>query len=285
MKYFQNIVILLISIWLIGCETGVDSSDLLNKAELVVINGYLSPQITTLKVQVSKSKPRASTTPINDLVIKDATVVIADENANELELNYVEDSMSYEGPASEMEIIPGKKYFLKAMVNGKEYKSSCNIPTTFIEKIEHKVQVKSNDYNGNRSLKVTIEDIKDQTNFYIVGATVIQSFGQNTTPSESIENVEFELKQFATDVGRENSIITADGFFTLASDALPDPVLKIKVTNTEKILYEALRATFLNEFNDGDPFAEAVIAPTNIEGENGYGVFAGYQLVEKEITF
>ncbi len=284
MKYYQNIIILLLSsIFLISCETTVGANDLLKKEELVVINGYLSPQASDLKVQISKSKSRISTANLNDLVIKDATVVISNEEEQEVELTYSSNSLSYEVPASAMQIIPGKKYFLKALVNGKEYKSSCSIPTSLVEKIEHAVRIKEGENDGNRSLKITLDDIKNQTNFYIVGASVIQSFGD--TSSELTEIVDFEFEQFATDVGRENSVITADGVFILSNDAAPNPKLKIKVTNTEKILYEALRATFLNEFNDGDPFAEAVIAPTNIDGENGYGVFAGFQLTEIEVTF
>lgn len=287
MKYFQSILLIILGICLVSCETSVDASDLLEKQQLIVINGYLSPQDTTLKVQVSRSKSRASrTVNVKDMVIKDATVVIADEENNEVALVYTDASLSYEAPASGLAISPGKKYFLKITALGKEYKASCTIPTESVQRIEKDIQVKEGEFSENRLLKVTVGDIKNQNNFYIIGAIVTQSFdnGGGTT-SNQVENINFEFKQFATDVSRENSVITADGFFTLSDSALPNPKLKIQVANAEKILYEALRATYLNDFNDGDPFAESVIAPTNIEGENGYGVFAGYQLTEVEETF
>ncbi|WP_106795010.1 DUF4249 family protein [Aquimarina sp. Aq78] len=286
MKYFQNIILIILSICLVSCETSVDASDLLEKQQLIVINGYLSPQDTALKVQVSRSKSRASSTNVKDMVIKDATVVITDEEKNEVALTYMDTSLNYEAPASGLTITPGKKYFLKVTALGKEYKASCTIPTESVQRIEKDIKIKEDEFSGNRSLKVTIGDIKDQNNFYIIGAVVTQSFdnGGGTT-SNGVENVNFEFRQFATDVSRENSVITADGFFNLSANALPNPKLKIQVANAEKILYEAFRATYLNDFNDGDPFAESVIAPTNIEGENGFGVFAGYQLAEVEETF
>ncbi|WP_024772839.1 DUF4249 family protein [Aquimarina macrocephali] len=286
MKYFQNIILIILSICLVSCETSVDASDLLEKQQLVVINGYLSPQDTTLKVQVSRSKSRASSTNVKDMVIKDATVVITDEEKNEVALTYMDVSLNYEAPASGLTITPGKKYFLKVTALGKEYKASCTIPTESVQRIEKNIKIKEDEFSGNRLLKVTIGDIKDQNNFYIIGAVVTQSFDNGGgTINDGVENVNFEFRQFATDVSRENSVITAEGFFNLSANALPNPKLKIKVANAEKILYGALRATYLNDFNDGDPFAESVIAPTNIEGENGFGVFAGYQLAEVEETF
>ncbi|WP_438424100.1 DUF4249 family protein [Aquimarina macrocephali] len=286
MKYFQNIILIILSICLVSCETSVDASDLLEKQQLVVINGYLSPQDTTLKVQVSRSKSRASSTNVKDMVIKDATVVITDEEKNEVALTYMDASLNYEAPASGLTITPGKKYFLKVTALGKEYKASCTIPTESVQRIEKNIKIKEDEFSGNRLLKVTIGDIKDQNNFYIIGAVVTQSFDNGGgTINDGVENVNFEFRQFATDVSRENSVITAEGFFNLSANALPNPKLKIKVANAEKILYGALRATYLNDFNDGDPFAESVIAPTNIEGENGFGVFAGYQLAEVEETF
>ncbi|CAM4256756.1 carboxypeptidase-like regulatory domain-containing protein [Zobellia nedashkovskayae] len=45
------------------------------------------------------------------------------------------------------------------------------------------------------------------------------------------------------------------------------------------------RATYLNNYNDDNPFVEYSIAPNYIEGENGVGVFAGYQLTEKVFEY
>ncbi|TPN84391.1 DUF4249 domain-containing protein [Aquimarina algicola] len=287
MRYFKNTILLLVSVWLAGCETNVDASDLLDQQQLIVINGFLSPQDTILKVQVSKSESKArgrTNTTNEDFVIKDATVIIKDEEENEVSLIYSNSSLSYEAPATDLLITPGKKYFLATTVQGKEYTSSCIIPLEQVTGIEQSIGVDNrDDFIGNRKMKVTIEDIKEKSNYYVVGAEATYSF-EGDTSGETTRDLDFEFNRFITDTNRENSVVTADGGFFLPGFAEITKV-KIKVANTEEILYNALRAEFINNYNDDNPFTESVIAPTNIEGENGFGVFAGYQLTEKEITF
>ncbi len=284
MKYIQYLIIGITSIAFLSCETNVDASDLIEKQQFIVINGYLSPQDTTLKVQVSRSKSRASVNPTDsrDLVITTASVVISDEEENEVTLSYNTTSLSYEAPATDLSILPGKKYFLKAMVEGNEYKASCEIPVGLVQNIENEIRDDNDPFSvGNKILELKIEDIKDQRNFYVNGAQLKNT--SEPTGNNFEVKVDFEFEQFTTDSSRENAIINAKGFFQL-TEIPSNTILKMQVANTEKILYEALRATYLNDYNDDDPFFEPVIAPTNIDGKNGFGVFAGFQLTEKEIT-
>ncbi|WP_109298703.1 DUF4249 domain-containing protein [Aquimarina sp. AU474] len=284
MKYSQYLLIGSLWVTFLSCETSVDASDLLEKEQFVVINGYLSPQDTTLKVQISKSKSRAESTITNnaDLVISNATVTITDENDNQVTLIYSSTSFSYEIPATDLAILPGRKYFLAVTAEGKDYKSSCVIPSELVENIESEI-TNNNDVDsfGNKKLKLKIDDIADKRNFYIVGAKVTQAFNSG---EDSVTDVDFEFEQFTTDSNRENAVVTVDGIFNEFFDSQSSKA-NVQVANAEEILYDALRATFLNDYNEDDPFFEPVIAPTNIEGESGFGVFAGYQLTEKEITF
>jgi hypothetical protein len=286
MKYFQNILLIVLSIGFACCETSVDADDLLEKEQLVVINGYISPQDELLRVQVSKSISRAtSDIKDQDLVIKDATVVITDIENNEAVLTYVDTTLSYEAPASDLEIIPGKMYFLTVMTQGNEYKASCTIPINLTQ-VTTDIQIQYSEYGDDGLLKVLIEDVKEQQNFYVVGAEVTQYFQQyDNTIDENVSTIDFEFEQFVTDVSRENAIVSANGFFRFLGGALPERKIQIQVANTEKILYNALRSTFLNNYNDGDVIAEPIIPPNNIEGKNGFGVFAGFQLTEIEVTF
>ncbi len=283
--YVQYILLVIFGFIWCGCETSVDASDLLDNPQLVVINGYLSPQDTELKVQISRSKSRASNTPENvrDLVIKNATVVIRNENDDEVSLIYNEDILSYVAPATELPILAGQKYFLNVIAEGKEYKASCTIPINMVQEIQQKITDETDPFAfGNQKLRLEIEDIKDQKNFYIVGAQFTEN--PDINPDGFTTKVDFEFEQFVTDSNRENGIIKADGFFSF-SEIPPGTRLNIQVANAERELYEALRATFLNDYNEDDPFFEPVIGLTNIEGENGFGVFAGYQLTIKEVIF
>lgn len=268
------LIISLLSV--MSCETSVDASDLLDKQDLVVINGYLSPQSSLLQVQVSRSKSRASSSSsdISDLVITNATVTIANTSGEEIGLVYTETTFNYEAQAMDLPIISGEEYFLTVVVDGITYSASCTIPQETVQNIE--VEVRDNndpDVFGNKELRLNIEDIRDTRNFYIVSAEV---------PGSGI--VDFEFEQFTTDSNRENAVISVDGVFTLFDSPDPNQAL-IKVANAEEILYDALRATFLNDYNEDNPFFEPVIAPSNIKGENGFGVFAGFQLTEVETNF
>ncbi|AXT59052.1 DUF4249 domain-containing protein [Aquimarina sp. AD10] len=280
MKYFQYITLVLVSIFLQSCETSVDASGLLNQEQLVVINGFLSPQDTTLKIRVSKSRSKAST-DTSSLLITDATVTITDETDNEVMLTYNATTSNYEAPATDLPIMPGKKYFLKVMAEGEEYKSSCTIPLERVTRVEQEIKLETrDDFFGNREMKLTVEDIKDVSNYYIVGAVVTGRFpgGGDTDVS-----VDFEFNKFVTDTNRENTVVNADGFFFLSEDTEITKIV-IRVANNEKLLYDSLRAEFFNKENEDNPFIEPVISPTNIEGKNGFGVFGGYQFVEFEIT-
>jgi len=261
---------MIIFISLPSCETDVDASDLINQQQLVVINSYLSPQDETLKVQVSKSEPITSS--FFGTVIEDAIVVLSDDENNEVILTYSATSSSYETTATNLPIIAGKRYFLSVDADGERYTSSCMIPERRVENIEQSIRESSGDSFGNRSLKLTIEDIKDISNYYIVGASV--STGSS---------IDFEFEQFVTDTNRENTTVSANGGFFF-DDSSTDTVLKVQVSNSEKILYDALRATFLNDFNEGNSFVELIIPPSNIVGKNGFGVFAGHQLTEVEFN-
>ncbi|CAZ94643.1 Hypothetical protein ZOBELLIA_572 [Zobellia galactanivorans] len=98
--------------------------------------------------------------------------------------------------------------------------------------------------------------------------------------------MDFELNSFLTDAIGDGETVSRYATF---SYGFPDEAVSVKitlqVTNVEEILYSNLRASFLNDFNDGNPFVEYSIAPNNIEGDGGIGVFAGYQLTEKVIEY
>lgn len=280
MKYLYNILVVILSITVVGCEfeTSVDASSLLDTPQLVVINGYLSPQDETIKVQVSKSKSRAdaSSQDVESLVVKDAIVTISDDQQNEVGLSYNNETFNYEIMANELSIVSGKQYFLKVEVDEKNYTASCRIPANEITDIEETFGEKNDEFGFLSSfVNVKFNDPIDINNFYVVGAKIMGVDFDST--------VDFEFERFVTDTNRDGSLIDADGFFFANTDGTN--TMRIQVANVDKLLYEGLRATFLNEYNDGDPFAEPIIAPTNIEGENGYGVFAGYQFTEKDVVF
>ncbi len=273
-----------------SCETEVDSDDLLDQVELTIITGYISPQDLTLKVQVSKSKSilLKKIDDINELVISNATVVISDEEENEITLFFNDRTLNYEADASKFPIIPEKKYFLSVKVGDIEYKASCTIPKNKIETISHNIgKPKENDFLiAESKLTVSIQDIENVKNYYVFGAKIIEvTIDSDEESNEFGRLLDFESDQFATDNNRENATLSASALFESNKNFLQGQKLKIRVANTEKILFQALRSSYLNTLNEGNAFIEPVIPPNNIKGENGFGVFAGYQITIKEVVF
>ncbi len=266
MKYIKYIIL---CCFIYSCETNVDVNDLLDQEQLIVINGYLSPQDTILKVQVSKSLSRATKNITeSDLVIKNASVAISNENGKKVTLKYSEKSKKYEILANQLPILSGKKYFLTVNAQGKKFNASCQIPSSTIKDINFKLI--NNTSNYFQKIKVQFDDIENIKNYYILNGYFIDKDG---SPWRGLT---FKTKKFTTDNNRDGTKISVIGDVIAQIDN--NQYVLIEVFNTEKVLFDTLKATYLNNENNGNIFYEPIISPSNIEGENGYGVFAGYQL-------
>ena len=66
-------------------------------------------------------------------------------------------------------------------------------------------------------------------------------------------------------------------------DDVRDTKIKLQVANVEEALFQNLKTASTNQDADGNPFVEYAIAPNTILDEGAVGVFAGYNLTEKEI--
>ncbi|MBU2946905.1 DUF4249 family protein [Zobellia uliginosa] len=287
-KYLQ--ISLLFVLLCSACQDPVDPDELLNIDDRTYIVGYLSPSDTLLSVHVSTAVPAIGTQidsndPMADIekfIIKDALVIISDEEDNQVQLIYNAERRNYQAPASEFDIIEGNTYFLKVSTDDKEYTSSCTIP----QKVDSITEVITPEYEDEYSLKyildIAFQDIIGKDNFYLIGGKIeTEEQGQ---PYEWPLN--FELDSFLTDAIGDGEILSQNSFFSFwQPEEGITAKITLQVTNVEENLYLNRRAAFLNDYNDGNPFVEYSIAANNIEGENAVGVFAGYQLTEKVIEY
>lgn len=281
MKY---LVLFIWSIAMLSCDDlKKEVEEIPEGKNMVLIHGFLSPEEEMIKVEVSKTISVFSTVaqnnPIdikNALVIKDAIVTIKNENQKEVSLAYSDEDRLYKVPATEFLIEPGKKYTLKVLAQGKEFTSVCSIPVPKIEDITANVGVKIIEGITQENLKVKFKDIKGENNFYIVGAKY--NLLGNTEFSSSIS---FNDEKFVTDINGDGLEVFSNGVIVNNDQGLE---IKIKVANVDELIYRTLRASFLNRNQAENPFFQPTIPPNNIEGEGGYGVFAGFRLSEKIIT-
>lgn len=268
-----NIVLLFLSVViLISCIEEVDPKGLKGADEMVVINGYLSPSDPVVSIEVSRTKPVIRKSNDYDdkskYIIKNATVILSDDDGNTISLPYDDIALSYGVPAADFPIVGGETYHLRVDVGDKTYTSTCTVPAKKVEDIGYKILRKS---DFETELVVNFKDITGGKNFYRIGADVIVD--------QSAWSAYFDLQGFQTDAASDGVSLSARAELW-ASSLQPGDQIIVKIADVDEVLYRYQYASF-NYYGD-DPFSEAVVFPSNIEG--GLGIFAGYQLTEKTFT-
>lgn len=279
-------LLFLFSIFLFGCTKVVDADKLLDTEEKVSIQGYISPTDTLLTIQVSRALSSIGT-PLSFnnqqeneklFLIKDAVVTISDTNSNEAQLFYSDEKRAYITEATNLAIVEDNEYFLEVIAREQTFTASCKIPKR-IENIEENIIFETTESGGLSEVNIGFTDIIGGRNFYVFGG-----FFQVTFDQESFAQLLFtENGGFLTDTFRDGATLNGKsfGFFSRTEGSTLEIILQ--VAHTEEIVYQNLNASYLNSINEGNPFIELSIAPNNIKGEGGTGVFGGYQLTQKSI--
>lgn len=261
----------------------------INGEKLVLIYSYISPEADEIVVQVSESKsifdPDLDTNlPIElieeQFVIEDAIVEITNENGERLLINYDEDRRRYIEPIGLFSIVPGERYTLEVTTRGTRYSSSCIIPAANVAEEDINLNLIEGEglFGPTQDLIVSFDDIDNETNFYIIGA----EFSRLNDEFGSVFDLYFQ-NIYVSDLNKEGLLISDRG------EGIGNPSEDIeviaKVSNVDRFIYETFRSNYLNDINNGDLFYQPIVPPSNIQGENGYGVFGGYRLTEKTEVF
>ena len=285
MKTLTTILFLLLIVFS-GCQKVVDADKLLDAEEKVYILSYISPTDTLLTVSVSKALPAIGTALSFDdtenyssFIIEDAIVSITDVEGNSVQLLYSSENSMYSTNAENLKITEGSQYFLEVITQENTYTSSCRIPEKVATILEN-LAGGQDDYGVYTDVDISFEDIVGTANFYIVGAKYEETFEEETYQG----SLYFETGGFLTDAIGDGVILNdKTSAYTGFLEEGTSVKLTLQVANVEEVIYQNLRASYLNDDSDGNPFIEYSIAPDNIDGENGVGVFGGYQLTEKII--
>lgn len=279
----KTLLLALIYVSFLSCETVVDADELMDSQEKIFINGYLAPSNEFIEISVTRTQPLHYGRELlpsehnNSFYIIDAIVTLSDGEGETILLHYSEEKSVYEIATDEFPITGGKKYFLNVKIENKEYTSSCTIPPDQ-EVTEIEPVIRGSESSS--TLNVRFRDLLDEQNFYIVNATA------SSYPDDTNNNWNhLGLQSFQTDGIHNGGIITTtDGNLLFSvSDRM---YIDIKVAHVEEIMYNFLRAMYVNNWEATENlFVESMVPPTNIYGENAMGVFAGYQITEKQIIY
>ncbi|UOY05798.1 DUF4249 domain-containing protein [Muricauda sp. SCSIO 64092] len=294
----KHLILLFALSILFGCEDVVDSG-VVEIDQTIHIAGFISPENDTLSVNISRALPALGLElsfddPRPDMerfIVRDAEVTIENSTGSNIRLPFLEDELLYAESAETFEVLPGETYTLKVSANGQNYSATCIVPLHNIDGISEQIREDTNEFGFNEfDLDMSFMDIEGEDNFYFVGA-FLEVTADDESISNTIRNIFFDLEAFQTDNLRDGLEIGASTYFfpALSFDENNEVLfleqdLVLQVITAEQSLFQLLRAGYLNETNDGNPFIELGVEPNTINGNGATGVFAGYRYFEKRVV-
>lgn len=276
-----------------ACQKIVDTDELLDAQEKIFITGYLSPQDTVLRVDVSRIFPAVGTPlSVHDqeaneakFRIENALVTITDEAGNSSNLMYSEEYKTYLADVNSLAILTDQSYFLKVTVDEKEFNASCQIPKKIIE-INERINIEDDNFGGKEAdISLAFQDITGERNFYILGGRVKTTYQfEGYEPETNEFSLFFEDDEFLSDALIDGGTLNGKSSNYIGGGLeVLEYTITLQVANVQEILFQNLKTTSANTDADGNPFVEYSIAPNSFQEEGAVGVFAGYQLTEKVI--
>lgn len=298
----------LLSGLLFSCETMVDSLPLPSEEPQLVIQAYISPQDTLIRVYVTESIPINEEFSGRDFVIRDARVVMSG-GGSEAELSYDSLYFAYTVSGSDMKIVPGATYRLMVEDETRQAYASTTVPAFDAPPfISYRIDTSYSDFNGgfsreDTSLVVQFQwsDPPESGNFYrVTGTARINSSFFEITEEGTIEERRgnFQLpiswddsyghSEFRSDVNRNGMAmdsppgrIRINRPYTYYDEGIiyaRHPILvtdiSLGVLHTDEHYYRYHQSIRLNNDVSDNPFAEPALLYTNVNG--GLGVFASF---------
>jgi hypothetical protein len=279
-KIIQGILLIAIVINY-GCET--DANVIVPAGERkLVVGGFLSPTENEHQISLSQTDPLFST----DTSISLANVKLTiSSDSSSYSPSYDFNSGTFQFNNNQFKIENDKNYHLKIVTeDGKMVESDMrtlsnqmplvtdlklNIDTVYTDFIYPELQY---------SLKISWNDLIGEQNYYrLIANRLLKDFDSNDTIVEPLNYFnEYELKD---DKGKDGQVLTAN-FKYIESGAMNSPIgFEIILMKVDVNYYNYYKT--LNNYADGDPFAEPVILFSNIQ--NGLGVFCNFQTEKRRL--
>ena len=279
-KIIQGILLIAIVINY-GCET--DANVIVPAGERkLVVGGFLSPTENEHQISLSQTDPLFSTdTPISLANVK----LTISSDSSSYSPSYDFNSGTFQFNNNQFKIENDKNYHLRIVTeDGKMVESDMrtlsnqmplvtdlklNIDTVYTDFIYPELQY---------SLKISWNDLIGEQNYYrLIANRLLKDFDSNDTIVEPLNYFnEYELKD---DKGKDGQVLTAN-FKYIESGAMNSPIgFEIILMKVDVNYYNYYKT--LNNYADGDPFAEPVILFSNIQ--NGLGVFCNFQTEKRRV--
>jgi hypothetical protein len=279
-KLIQGILLIAIALNY-GCET--DANVVVPAVERkLVVGGFLSPTENEHQISLNQTDPLFSTDPPISLTNVKLTI---SSDSSSYSPSYDFNSGTFQFNNNQFKIEHSKNYHLKIVTeDGKIVESdmrTLNNQMPLVTDLKLTVDTLNKDWmypEIQYSLKISWNDLIGEQNYYrIIANRLLKDFDSNDTIVEPLNYFnEYELKD---DKNKDGQVLTSN-FNYIESGSMNSPIgFEIILMKVDVNYYNYYKT--LNNYADGDPFAEPVILFSNIQ--NGLGVFCNFQTEKRRV--
>ncbi len=282
--YFLLFIVILLTA---HCETDVNSVDLPEFQQKLVITSFISPSDSISYFNISSNKKIYgefdTEKPLGKLTgyISDGIEEVAlDTSGDGLKLNQNILKVNY-----------GATYKIRvSSESGLTAEAFCSIPEkrdfaleldtfSIITQVPPGMPTQQGNTYRSIGFKISFKDVPDEENFFrLAFASILYNTNQATHKSYTMEGSPSLEKEFVTDKGLDGtniSVKTLGNYSYYFNPPCDSVLLKVYLYHTEKSYF--LYHKSLDDYNSGNnPFTEATPVFSNITG--GLGVFTSYTI-------
>lgn len=240
----------------------------------LVVACFISPQDTVLTAKVARSRPLLDNDPTRGVAMTDAVVQLSNRQRT-VQLVYDGGLGYYQAESRALPIIAGETYHLTVRsTDGQQVTASIVIPTAVpIRSVFIDVSQRGNSLQ--LLTRVSWQDPVGTPDFYQLRGQARYTLANQpdsvgTQPVFLADNT----SGFFTDSGADGLLLTSTPGYI---DNLLGTSLTMSLWHLDAAYYHYHQALALQQSTDGNPFAEPVPIPTNIQG--GLGCFGAYNQV------
>lgn len=297
---FFQLVALLSSLLLAGCgslRNEINPDQLGLESAKLVVSGFLSPQDTVLAVRLTQSRTVVGdsiSSGLSDGSVTKATVTLSD-GSRTIALRYGANSYQYySAPVRQMRIVAGRTYTLDVVTaEGQRATATCTIPPPVSLSTVQIDSLTENSRTRRYFVRATWQDPAGQANYYqvagILRTTIPETYGLNAKPRSYVYanlNFDDDNRGLFDDATTDGTVFTSGrayiGNTTLVdgkaikgfTNQFQGSVLTVNLLAVDASYYQYRSAVIRQGRVRGNPFAEPVLIPSNVQG--ALGCFAGY---------
>ncbi len=244
---------------------------------------FISPEDSLIRVSLTNSIPLYTSNANNyPYEINNAIITISNGNLSK-KIPWFKDSIGYQLSTSLFPIIAGETYSIEVEIpDGRKLNAKTKVPNESFPLFDFTIDknlIDSNEFGVNYEFIYTLSwtDLPAVTNYY---RAVIYNLTSDT--NLGVDKSAQPLNEiFESDQGKDGETIKITGqgsiFYDPGSTPFSDSNYIAYLIMSNKEYFEYHKDLYYN--NDGNPFSEAKINFSNIEG--GIGCFSAYRMVKK----